>query len=122
MAEPEGRTPAEEDFCYLTTAGRVSGRPHRIEIWFALVGATVYLLAGGGGRADWVRNLLRTPAVTLELGGRSSPARARLVDDPDEDQRARALVYDKYSPRYRGSLEQWRDTALVVAVDLPEPP
>jgi hypothetical protein len=23
-------------FCYLTTAGRVSGRPHSVEIWFAL--------------------------------------------------------------------------------------
>jgi hypothetical protein len=25
---------AKEDFCYVTTKGRVSGRPHEIEIWF----------------------------------------------------------------------------------------
>ena len=27
---------AEEDFCYFTTVGRVTGRPHEIEIWFAI--------------------------------------------------------------------------------------
>lgn len=27
---------ADETFRYLTTTGRISGRPHTIEIWFAL--------------------------------------------------------------------------------------
>ena len=26
---------AGEQFCYLTTTGRVTGRPHEVEIWFA---------------------------------------------------------------------------------------
>jgi hypothetical protein len=30
---------ASQAFCYLTTTGRVSGRPHTIEIWFARRGA-----------------------------------------------------------------------------------
>src|SRR5438128_3103033 len=50
-------TLATEPFCYLTTIGRGSGRPHTIEIWFALHGATVYLLSGGGEGSDWVKNL-----------------------------------------------------------------
>ena len=37
------------DYCYLTTKGRRSGSPHTIEIWFALHGDVVYLLAGGSG-------------------------------------------------------------------------
>jgi len=37
----------DEDFCHLTTTGRNSGRPHTIEIWFALHGQTLYMLAGG---------------------------------------------------------------------------
>lgn len=37
---------ADEDFCYLTTRGRVSGQPHEIEIWFAADGETLYMLAG----------------------------------------------------------------------------
>ena len=36
----------EEAFCYLTTVGRVTGRPHTIEIWFAREGSTVYMLSG----------------------------------------------------------------------------
>ena len=30
------REHAAEQYCYLTTTGRVSGRPHEIEIWFAV--------------------------------------------------------------------------------------
>ncbi len=55
-------TLATEPFCYLTTTGRGSGRPHTIELWFALHDARVYLLSGGGERSDWVKNLQREPA------------------------------------------------------------
>ena len=39
------------DFCYLTTTGRVTGNPHRIEIWFALHEEN-RLPAGGGPRSE----------------------------------------------------------------------
>jgi deazaflavin-dependent oxidoreductase (nitroreductase family) len=109
---------AEEEFCYLTTRGRVTGRPHRIEIWFALAGDTLYLLSGGRGRSDWVKNLRTTPEVTVELGRDAFAGRARIVDNPDEDEGARGLVHDKYARRYGGDLTRWRRTALPVAVDL----
>jgi deazaflavin-dependent oxidoreductase (nitroreductase family) len=109
---------SSEAFCYLTTAGRITGRPHTIEFWFALEGQTAYLLSGGGRRADWVRNLVRTPGVTLRIGDRTFSGLARLVADPDEDERARALVQEKYQSGYRGDLTRWRRSALPVAVDL----
>ncbi len=112
------RVDAGEQFCYLTTTGRVSGRPHRIEIWFALDGTTVYLLSGGGHRADWVRNLSRTPAVTVEIAGRTFEGRARVVVNHEEQHRAGRLLYEKYQPGYSGNLERWRDAALPVAVEL----
>lgn len=31
---------ADEDYCYLTTTGRVSGKPHTVEIWFGASGDT----------------------------------------------------------------------------------
>lgn len=120
---PAPPSPGELDFCYLTTTGRLTGRPHRIEIWFALIDATVYLLSGGGTGSDWVRNLVAEPAVTLELAGLSYPAQARVVDDDAaEAGPARHLVYEKYRRGYEGSLERWRDSALLVAVDLAERP
>ena len=61
----------DEPFCYITTTGRVTGRPHPVEIWFALDGATLYLLSGGGRRSDWVRNLERHSEVSVRIGGRT---------------------------------------------------
>jgi hypothetical protein len=60
---------AGEECCYLTTVGRRTGKEHTIEIWFAIRGPTVYMLAGDGQRSDWVRNLARTPEVSLRIGG-----------------------------------------------------
>ena len=106
------------DFCYVTTTGRTTGRPHRIEIWFAIDGKTLYMLSGGGERSDWVKNLRRTPEVTIEVGSGRLAGRARVVVDADEDERARSLVHDKYASTYGGDLSDWRRSALPVAVDL----
>jgi len=110
---------AAESFCYLTTRGRVTGSPHEIEIWFSLVPETrtLYVLAGGGDRADWVRNLRREPAVTVRVSGEELKGRARVVEDAEEDELARRLLVEKYE-RNPGSLSGWRRRALPVAVDL----
>jgi deazaflavin-dependent oxidoreductase (nitroreductase family) len=108
----------DDDFCYLTTRGRVSGRPHEIEIWFALDGRTLYLLAGGGDASDWVRNLRAEPAVTVRLRDTTYAATARGVEAGDESERGRGLVFEKYQPRYSGSLERWRRESLLVAIDV----
>lgn len=107
------------DYCYLTTKGRRSGSPHTIEIWFALHGEAVYLLAGGGDGSDWVKNVRSDPTVGLRLGDRDLICKGRLVGDPEEDALARRLLLEKYRPRYSGELEEWARTALAVAIDLP---
>ena len=107
---------AADDFCYLTTRGRVTGRPHEIEIWFALDERTVYLLSGGRDRSDWVRNLRADPAVTVRVRDTTYSATARLVEEGEES--GRGLVFDKYQPRYSGSLERWRRESLLVAIDV----
>ena len=108
---------AGEDFCYLTTVGRVSGSPHEIEIWFALSGDTLYMLSGGRDHADWVKNLRRKPEVKVRIVGERFEGRARIVQNPGEDALARKLLVEKYE-RTPGSLANWRRNALPVAVDL----
>jgi deazaflavin-dependent oxidoreductase (nitroreductase family) len=102
----------------LTTVGRVSGRPHTIEIWFAHLDSTIYLLSGGRERSDWVRNLIHAPAVRVHVDGRSYPGRGRIVTDADEDRLARDAVHAKYAVAYSGDLTGWREAALPIAVDL----
>lgn len=110
---------AAEEFCYLTTTGRVSGRPHEIEIWFALgdAGHTLYMLSGGRDRSDWVKNIRRNPEVTVRIDGENFEGRARVVENEDEDTLARRLLVEKYE-RTPGRLANWGRTALPVAVDL----
>lgn len=108
-----------EAFCYLTTVGRRSGRPHTIEIWFARENGTLYLLSGGGEAADWVRNLRQTPAVQVRIGSRTVTARAREITTPEEDALARRLLDEKYMSWKTGKrLSSWARNALPIAVDL----
>ena len=108
---------ADDDFCYLTTTGRVTGQPHTIEIWFALAECTLYMLSGSH-TSDWVKNLLRMPDVAVRLGESTFAGRARVVAQADEDAQARRLVLEKYEPRSSDDLSGWGRTALPVAVDL----
>jgi deazaflavin-dependent oxidoreductase (nitroreductase family) len=111
------RPPDDLDYCYLTTTGRHTGTPHRIEIWFSLHGGFVYILSGGGDRSDWVKNLMISPEVVLEIGDAKRTTKARVVTDPAEDALARRLLTEKYRPRYRGDLDEWGRTSLSVAID-----
>jgi deazaflavin-dependent oxidoreductase (nitroreductase family) len=114
----DDRIVAADDFCYLTTTGRRTGRPHRIEIWYAADGNTLYLLAGGGRSSDWVQNVIADPTVRLELDGVNHAARGRVIDDGEEAERARSLVFEKYKKRSGDDLTEWRDRALPVAIDM----
>ncbi len=112
---------AEEQFAYLTTTGRVTGKPHEIEIWFALQGNAAYLMNGDSrhkaGMGDWVRNLQKQPAVKFKIAGRSFDANARMVTEADEDRLARGLLVTKYSTS-QDQLETWGRVAVPVALDL----
>jgi deazaflavin-dependent oxidoreductase (nitroreductase family) len=106
-----------EEFCYVTTIGRRTGKPHTIEIWFAAVGMTSYILSDGGERSDWVRNLAADPSALVKIGDHAYRGTGRIVADTEEAARARDLIPAKYAHREEG-LEEWGLTALPVAIDL----
>lgn len=110
---------AQEDYCYLTTRGRRTGKPHEIEIWFGLQGSSLYLLSGGGRASDWVKNLLAQPQVRVRIRDAHFDATARLVSDPAEEAQARGLLAAKYYHWETGEpLNKWASTALPVALDV----
>ena len=116
-----GDIPVEDlPYAYLTTTGRISGSPHRIEIWFARRGDTIYMLAGDGDRSDWVRNLMVSSTVVLEIGDRKRTTTGRVIErGTDEDGAARAALVAKYQPGSSDDLGTWAETALAVAIDWP---
>lgn len=110
---------AKEEYCYLTTLGRVSGKAHRIEIWFGMDGSRLYVLSGGRHAADWVKNLKKEPGIKVHIGRQTFAASARIVTDAAEDQKARQLLAAKYYNWRPGRrLNSWARTSLPVALDL----
>lgn len=89
----------EEVFLYLTTRGRKTGLPRRIEIWFVELGGRHYVVSEGRERAGWVQNLTKDGAVQLSVGPRGAEegvlpltaAVARLVDPLAEPELAVAV-------------------------------
>jgi deazaflavin-dependent oxidoreductase (nitroreductase family) len=109
----------DEDYCYLTTTGRVTGKPHEIEIWFGLNDNTLYLLSGGIDKSDWVKNLLKNLSVTVRVAKHTFHATARVVTEEKEGTMARYLLAEKYQEWEDGkTLSEWARTALVVGIDL----
>ena len=66
----------------ITTTGRRSGSPRRIEIWMYAIDGR-YIITGTPGPRDWYANLRANPAMTLHLpGGIDLAAIATPIADP----------------------------------------
>jgi hypothetical protein len=75
------------------------------------------MLAGGGERSDWVRNLRANAAVGLRVGAYEGPATAAVVTDESDDALARRLLAAKYQGWEPGKpMSEWAATALAVEV------
>jgi deazaflavin-dependent oxidoreductase (nitroreductase family) len=91
----------------ITTIGRSSGLPRRIETWFYRVGDAIYL-TGSPGRRDWYANLLANPEFTFHLKQSvvaDLPARAAPITDPGE--RREIFVTILHGLGQPGNLDAW---------------
>lgn len=70
----------------ITTTGRKSGLPRRMEIGFTNLEGRLFIWGGSPGRRDWLANMLASPRFTLHLKSLPAdlPARARVVTDESE--------------------------------------
>lgn len=110
---------SREDYCYLTTTGRVTGNPHEIEIWFGTSGSNIYLLSGGGLESDWVKNLMAEPQVEVRIGKSKFKGQAKLIRTAKQEKPARELLAAKYYGWKEGKpLNNWARTAIPVAISL----
>ncbi|MCB8938644.1 MAG: nitroreductase family deazaflavin-dependent oxidoreductase [Ardenticatenaceae bacterium] len=92
----------------ITTMGRKSGQPKRIEIWFRQVNGRTYI-TGTPGPRDWYANLLKNPNFIFHLKESVQadlPARARFVLNPIE---RRTLFSDPALAWYREQVESLDD-------------
>ena len=70
----------------ITTIGRKSGRPRRLEIWFHNLSGRIFI-TGLPGRRDWYANMVTNPDFTFHLKESVQadlPARARPITHTSE--------------------------------------
>jgi deazaflavin-dependent oxidoreductase (nitroreductase family) len=92
----------------ITTVGRRSGEPSRIEIWFYRYDGRVFL-SGSPGRRDWFANLVANPEFTFHLKGSVQadlPARARPITDEAERREVVSGILEELGRDYGGA-EEW---------------
>jgi hypothetical protein len=98
----------------ITTTGRASGRPRRVEMWFHNVEGRLYLTGTPGSR-DWYANLRTQPDFTFHLKESvraDLPARATPILETTE--RRTILTRILESLGHPGDLEAWvRESPLV---------
>jgi deazaflavin-dependent oxidoreductase (nitroreductase family) len=98
----------------ITTVGRRSGQPRRIETWRYIADGR-YWLTGSPGARDWYANLLANPEFTLHLKNHDLRVRGRIVTNPDE----RARIFGAIVPglSWAGSLESWLAGSPLVEIE-----
>ena len=91
----------------LTTRGRRSGRLRRTPLIYGRDGDAYVVVGSWGGRPrhpSWYLNLSEDPAVTLQVRGEETPARASTVEGPQRDELWARMAgiwpdYDKYQTK-----------------------
>jgi deazaflavin-dependent oxidoreductase (nitroreductase family) len=108
---------ADDPTIDITTTGRRSGQPRRVEIWMLDVDGR-FFITGTPGPRDWLANLIADPALTIHLKRQAKvdlTARAVLVDDAT----TRRAVLEHLSARWYRSqtpLEELVATAPLIEV------
>lgn len=101
----------------LTTIGRRSGEPRRIEIWWFHV-EDRFIITGTPGRRDWLANISANPEVTVHVDGLDIPARAEPIEDAEF--RRRVFTHPHISwYKSQAGLDRLVDTSPMVEIHLP---
>lgn len=77
---------------YLVTTGRKSGREHRIPLRIVFYAGRFYASRTNGG-ADWLKNVIANPNVSIELEGRKVTGTAKIVEDEELVRKVSMLKY-----------------------------
>jgi deazaflavin-dependent oxidoreductase (nitroreductase family) len=103
----------------ITTGGRKTGQPRRIEIRFHNIEGHLYITGRPPRPRDWYANLLAHPQFTFHLKQSvraDLPARATSILDHSRRRTILAAIHRKLG-RYQ-DLDAWVESSPLVAVEL----
>ena len=101
-------------YLYLTTRGRKTGKPHTVQIWFAYAAGKLYL-SHEGAYTDWMKNLEKNEMVTAKIGGMNIQAKAKIVGEGDPREKGKKALYEKYyKPATKEVVDDWFSLSTVI--------
>ena len=106
----------------ITTTGRTTGLPRRIEIWMLDVDGR-FFITGTSGRRDWLANLRANPTLYVHLKRHGHVDLAARAIDIEDAATRRAVLEHPSASWYRDQeqLELLVDTAPLVEVVFEDP-
>ncbi len=120
MDENVRRALATDQTIDITTRGRKTGQPRKIEIWFHNVDGRVYI-SGTPGRRDWYANLLAHPEFVFHLkGSTKADLRARATPITDPVQRREIMARIVRNTEWANDLDKWVQGSPLVDVSFPD--
>jgi len=126
--EIDRTTPIEERTIDITTTGRRSGQPRRIEIVFYRFEDSIYLSGIPAARSrDWLVNLAAHPDFVFHLKNgvvADLPAVATVITDPADRRRVLGRFVEEFNERNgpdsgwpRAVLDEWVEGSPLARVD-----
>jgi deazaflavin-dependent oxidoreductase (nitroreductase family) len=100
----------------ITTMGRSSGEPRRIEMWFHNLDGDIYI-TGTPGTRDWYANMVANPRFTFHLKVSTTadlPATARPITDDAERRAVLSRILANLDRT--AELDDWLQRSPLVAV------
>ncbi len=104
----------------ITTIGRKTGRPRRIEIWFHNLDDRIFI-TGMPGRRSWYANLRANPDFTFHLKDSTEAdlaARATAITDPVERREILTEITSRVGAAER--IDAWVERSPLIEVELAE--
>jgi deazaflavin-dependent oxidoreductase (nitroreductase family) len=99
----------------ITVTGRKSGLRISNPVWFVQEGEKLYLLPVKGSDSDWYKNILKTPMMRLNTGGKEWNVEVTPVTDKVK---VRDIV-EKFRDKYGADQVKKYYSKFDVAVDVP---
>lgn len=104
----------KEKFAHLTTDGRKTGKPHRVELWFSL-GAGKIFLSHEGDHTDWMRNITKNKRVHIQIGRLDVEAEAMILKEGVSNELGKTSLYEKYyGPAPKATIDDWFELSTII--------
>jgi len=107
----------KEKLANLTTVGRKTGKPHRVELWFATGGGKIFL-SHEGDYTDWMRNIRENGRVRIQIGRVDLEAEATILKEGLSKELGKTSLYEKYyGPAPKATVDDWFELSTIIELN-----